>query len=244
MKCISLSHCDVCLYCMLYTQIAYYYLHIYFTQVHIFNTLGSRSLSPLVTIFTCPFYKAHEYQINVGMFIIYFIFISLFAHSYAVYTNSHRIKKLIWISLTFTLIKNFIKKYFSRRRHIFFTVWFSVVNIAVFFTVCRLYACCSLFCLKQNFDEIFLPPSRFLFLKITSQFFLCYWWKIPSRFSVVHRNFNTKISYDDLLYLFVVLIGKATQDSFILFLKYLLIATNLYANANFPGNAWKIAVFM
>lgn len=66
--------------------------------------LGFQSLSysPLATIFTCRrICKAHEYQINCGMFIIYFILFHSFVHSYTwcASISSHRIKKQFRFSL-------------------------------------------------------------------------------------------------------------------------------------------------
>lgn len=154
-----------------------------FRQVHIFNMLSldlslSHTLPLTVTIFTYPFIKAHAYQINFGMFLIYFIFFSLFTRSYAPHQfSSHSTNRKL------PLINNFIKKILQSSSssslfssHFFYSLFdFSLVV-------------CSLFCLKRNFDAIFSTSVKFFF-SITIQFVDE---KFSSAFCAVHWNLQYK----------------------------------------------------
>lgn len=233
MKCISVR---LCVHVCVYTQNAYYYFYIYFKH-------------KFISLILLGFRNVHEYQINIGMFIIYFIFIPLF-HSFmhsvhCASTNSHRIKKADSILPSSTFIKNFIKKYFShhhrrRRPHIFFTIWFSVVYI-FYFILCRLYV--HYFAwnetlkkeISTSIEDCFLESHHSLFsclllMKIQSVFFCCY----------VEIS-NMKISCVVSLYVFAfIFIGKATWDS-LFFWK----VSKFYARIpTFLINEWKITISM
>lgn len=139
----------------------------------------------------------------------------------------------------FPLIKNFIKKFFSRRRrrslrHIFFTVWFSVVYVAAhFFTLC-----CSLFCLKPNFDTKRISTSIEIetLKKITSPFASVFVSLLMENsdqfFCSLHQNFK----YENKLRCFFVSFricfhwpGNARFFYILCFFEYLLKVSNFYA---------------
>lgn len=104
--------------------------------------LGFQSLSysPLVTIFTCRrIRKGHEYQINCGMFIIYFIPFSFhsFVHSYTwcASISSHRIKSSFDFPF-FHIDQKFHKKIFqssSSSSHFFHSLIFCCLCCCTFF---------------------------------------------------------------------------------------------------------------
>lgn len=161
---------------------------------------------------------------------------SLPVHKIAHQFSSHY-KMHVWLPFV-SLINNFIKKILQSSSSSLLSSHFFVCVCSLIFSCCSfffllLFVCirCSLFCLKRNFDEIFLPPlSSFFFSfepqKKSDHNVVC-WWKNSDQFlCYIHWNFDTNYTLIWCFFVTFVIVFLSSLAIFIVLICFFIVLLN------------------